>query len=189
MSIFKYVSVHDVVNMINPRIVEGQVLGCFAHGIGAALFEELSYDADGTFLSGTFAEYLCPTAPEVPPLEIGHVTTPSPANSLGSKGMGDGSSMTTPAALANAVADALDRQDIEVPLTLNRIWDYANGRVPEGPRKRTEAAQAAAGASAAPAGGLTGEGVVMLSVPRTAVWDAICDAALLQTVIRGCKRM
>jgi 2-furoyl-CoA dehydrogenase large subunit len=123
--IHKYVSVHDVGTVLNPLIVEGQILGGFAHGIGAALMEELAYDSEGNFLTGTFADYLCPTALDVPPLTVGHVTTPSPHNALGSKGMGDGSSMLAPAVLANAVADALGRTDIDLPLTLNKVWELA----------------------------------------------------------------
>src|SRR5262249_38642578 len=108
----KYVSVHDVGPQLNPKTDEGQRHGGLAHGLGAALFEELAYDERGNFLSGTFADYLCPTAVEVPRLEIGHVETASPVNALGAKGMGDGSSMLTPAAITNAVADALGRDDI-----------------------------------------------------------------------------
>ncbi len=122
-----YVSVHDVGRILNPILVEGQVRGGFAHGFGAAVMEDLVYDADGNFLSGSFADYPCPTAADLPPLTIGHVETPSPANALGSKGMGDGSSMLTPAVLANAVADALGRDDIEPPLTLDRVWRLAQG--------------------------------------------------------------
>jgi 2-furoyl-CoA dehydrogenase large subunit len=120
-----YVSVHDIGRVLNPTIVEGQVRGGFAHGFGAALLEDLIYDADGNFLSGSFADYPCPTAADLPQLTIGHAETPSPANSFGSKGMGDGSSMLTPAVLANAVADALGRDDIELPLTLDRVWRLA----------------------------------------------------------------
>ena len=100
--------------------------GGFAHGLGAALFEELVHDREGNFVTGSFAEYLCPTAPDMPVLNIGHVSTPSPRNLTGAKGMGDGSSMLAPAALANAAADALGREDIELPLTLNRVWALAN---------------------------------------------------------------
>jgi len=126
VDIVKYVSVHDVGTMLNPLVVEGQIHGGFAHGLGAALMEELAYDRDGQFLSGTLAEYLCPTATSLPPVEVGHVSTPSPANRLGAKGMGDGSSMLAPAAIANAVADALGRDDVTLPLTPDRVWRYAN---------------------------------------------------------------
>ncbi len=130
IEIVKYVSVHDVGTMLNPLIVEGQISGGFAHGLGAALYEELVHDRAGNFISGSFAEYLCPTAPEMPRLDIGHKSTPSPANLTGAKGMGDGSAMLAPAALANAAADALGREDIELPLALNRVWELANGRKP-----------------------------------------------------------
>lgn len=126
IEVVKYVSVHDVGTMLNPKIVEGQIHGGFGHGMGAALFEELVHDREGNFLSGSFAEYLCPTAPEMPPVDIGHVSTPTPVNLTGAKGMGDGSSMLAPAALANAAADAIGREDIELPLSLNRVWDLAN---------------------------------------------------------------
>lgn len=117
-----YVSVHDVGRVINPILVEGQIRGGFAHGFGAAMMEDLVYDAEGNFLAGSFADYTCPTAADLPPVTVGHVETASPANAIGSKGMGDGSSMLTPAVMANAVADALDRDDVELPLTLDRVW-------------------------------------------------------------------
>ena len=124
----KYVSVHDVGRILNHLVVEGQIYGGFAHGMGGAFLEEFVYDADGNPQSGTFADYLCPTAPEIPKVTVGHITTISPHNALGSKGMGDGSSMLAPTVIANAVADALGRDDIEIPLTLNKTWDLANGR-------------------------------------------------------------
>lgn len=130
LDVVKYVSVHDVGTMLNPKIVDGQVQGGFAHGLGAALLEELIHDREGNFLTGSFADYLCPTAPEMPVLHIGHLSTPSPHNLTGAKGMGDGSSMLAPAALANAAADALGREDIELPLTLNRVWALANEPAP-----------------------------------------------------------
>ncbi len=122
----RYASVHDVGRILNPIVVEGQIRGGFAHGFGAAMFEELSYDPDGNFLSGTFADYLCPTSGDLPPLTFDHYRTDTPQNPLGSKGMGDGSSMLTPVVMANAVADALQRDDIVLPLTLNRVWRLAN---------------------------------------------------------------
>ena len=122
----RYASVHDVGRILNPILVDGQVLGGFAHGFGAAMLEDLVYDKEGNFLSGSFADYLCPTAADLPPLTIGHYETNSPQNPFGSKGMGDGSSMLAPVVMANAVADALDLDDIELPLTLNRVWHLAN---------------------------------------------------------------
>ncbi len=124
ITIEKYVSVHDVGELLNPKIVEGQIIGGFVHGLGGAMFEEMTYDEDGNFLSGTFADYLCPTAMEVPDFEVGHVPTPSPKTKLGAKGLGDGSSMLAPAALTNAVADALGRADISPPLTMPKVWRW-----------------------------------------------------------------
>src|SRR5262249_34589110 len=98
----KYVSVHDVGTQLNPKIVEGQVYGGFAHGLGAGLLEEWAYDGGGIFLQGLFANYFCPTPVEVPPVEIAHVETASPVNARGAKGRGAGSSMLPPAVIANA---------------------------------------------------------------------------------------
>ncbi len=124
----RYASVHDVGRILNPIIVEGQVRGGFAHGFGAAMFENLAYDDEGNFLSGSFADYLCPTAADLPPLDFASFATHSPHNPLGSKGMGDGSSMLTPVVMANAVADAVERDDMELPLSLDRVWRLATGR-------------------------------------------------------------
>ena len=149
----KYVSVHDVGRQMNPLIVEGQVHGGFAHGLGAALMEELAYDARGNFLVRHVRGLSLPDPMEVPPVTIGHVETPSPMNALGAKGMGDGSSMLTPAAIANAVADALGRDDITLPLTLQRVWALANdvqpaARAGEDAKERREPRRAACAARA-----------------------------------------
>src|SRR6266700_5905294 len=179
----KYASVYDVGTQLNPKIVEGQVHGGFAHGLGAALFEELAYDDQGNFLTGTFADYLCPTDVEVPQIEIGHVETPSPANALGAKGMGDGSSMLTPAAITNAVADALGRDDISLPLNLRRVWGFANGhdvsQRPLAAQTRTE--------GTAVGGALTGTGEVSLSAPVQEVWRRLLDPSELAAIIPGCR--
>ena len=187
VEIAKYVSVHDVGTMLNPRIVEGQIQGGFAHGLGAALFEELVHDRAGNFVSGSFAEYLCPTAPEMPALEIGHVSTPTPVNLTGAKGMGDGSSMLAPAALANAAADALGREDIELPLTLQRVWELANGREPT--RSGTYAAPRRAAHDAAGGSGLQGEGEATLSMPPQETWTRMLDEQVLAAAIPGCRGM
>lgn len=181
----KYVSVHDVGRQLNPRIVEGQILGGFVHGLGAALMEEFAYDDHGHFLSGTFADYLCPTAKEVPSLIIGHVETATPMNPLGAKGMGDGSSMLTPAAIANAVADALGRDDIVLPLTLRRVWALANGK--EG--RRSAAPAAGEPMPRRPPGNLTGYGDVMLDAPATEVWRRLIDPQELAAIVPGCRRL
>lgn len=133
VSVRRYVTVHDVGTVLNGIVVDGQIYGGFAHGLGGALLEEMVYDAEGNPLAGTFADYLCVTAPEVPDLVVGHVATPSPRTRLGAKGMGDGSSMLAPTAIANAVADALGRSDVELPLAPDRLWRLAGGGRPAGP--------------------------------------------------------
>ncbi len=123
--ILRYVTVHDAGTIINPMIAEGQIYGGALHGLGGALYEELAYDEDGQLLSGTFMDYLVPTASEAPEIEVAHVVSPSPLTTLGSKGLGESSSMTVPAVLASAVSDALSPLGIritELPITPTRLW-------------------------------------------------------------------
>ena len=91
ITIVKYVTVHDAGTIINPMIVEGQIYGGALHGLGGALYEELAYDDDGQLLTGTFMDYLVPTASEAPEIDIEHVVSPSPLTTLGSKGLGESS--------------------------------------------------------------------------------------------------
>jgi 2-furoyl-CoA dehydrogenase large subunit len=123
----KYVTMHDAGRLLNPLLADGQVRGGFAHGLGAALYEELSYDQDGNFLSGTLADYLAPTAREVPDLVILHDESPSPFTPLGAKGLGEGNCMSTPVCIANAVVDALGRDDVTLPLTRARVAALIHG--------------------------------------------------------------
>lgn len=187
IEIVKYVSVHDVGTMLNPMIVEGQINGGFAHGLGAALYEELVHDRAGNFVSGTFAEYLCPTAPEMPKIDIGHVSTPTPVNTTGAKGMGDGSSMLAPAALANAAADALGREDIELPLSLNRVWELANGHLATASGTYGGAQRKSGEVDLG--GSLQGEGSTLLSALPGEVWRRLLDPEVLAAVIPGCRKM
>jgi 2-furoyl-CoA dehydrogenase large subunit len=113
----KYVTMHDCGRLLHPAMVAGQITGGFAQGLGAALYEEFAYAADGAFLAGTFADYLLPTTTEVPTPVILHVETPSPFTPLGAKGVGEGNCMSTPVCLANAVADALGLAAIDLPMT------------------------------------------------------------------------
>jgi carbon-monoxide dehydrogenase large subunit len=99
--------VEDCGPVINPMLVEGQILGAVAQGFGEALLEELVYDADGQLLTATLMDYALPKADSMPAPEIGHLETPSPRMPGGFKGMGEGGTIGAPAALANAVADAL----------------------------------------------------------------------------------
>jgi 2-furoyl-CoA dehydrogenase large subunit len=113
----KYVTMHDCGRILHPGMVAGQITGGFAHALGAAIYEEYAYAPDGAFLSGTFADYLVPTATEVPEPVILHVESRSPFTPLGSKGVGEGNCMSTPVCIANAVADALGIAEIDLPLT------------------------------------------------------------------------
>ena len=135
ITIVKYVTVHDAGTIINPMIVEGQIYGGALHGLGGALYEELAYDDDGQLLTGTFMDYLVPTASEAPEIDIEHVVSPSPLTTLGSKGLGESSSMTVPAVIANAVSDALAPLGIsitELPMTPSRLHALIQAARPGG---------------------------------------------------------
>ncbi len=99
--------VDDCGVVLNPLVVDGQLIGAVAQGVGGALYEELVYDEDGNFLSGNLLDYLYPSSLEIPPIEVGHIETPSPVTEGGVKGCGEGGTIAGPAAVVNAVADAL----------------------------------------------------------------------------------
>ncbi len=122
--LLRYIVVEDCGRIINPIIVDGQIQGGVAQGIGTALYEQALYDEHGQFLTGTLMDYLVPTALDVPQVEIGHIETPSPFSKGGIKGMGEGGAIGPPAAIANAVADALSPFGVqinEIPLTPERV--------------------------------------------------------------------
>jgi len=124
--ITRYVVVHDCGRVINPLIVEGQIQGGVAHGIGNAFYEQLKYDEGGQLLNASFMEYLLPTATEVPPIEISHAETLSPLNPLGVKGVGEAGCIPTGAAFAQAVEDALgdpELEILEIPLSPSRLYE------------------------------------------------------------------
>jgi 2-furoyl-CoA dehydrogenase large subunit len=123
----RYVSMHDAGRIMNPMIATGQIRGAFAQGVAAALYEEFCYNEEGAFLSGTFADYLVPTVSEIPALEILHYESPSPLTPLGAKGLAEGNCMSTPVCIANAIADALDVDDVQLPATPQRIHDMMDG--------------------------------------------------------------
>ncbi len=123
VAVLDYVTVHDAGRLLNPLLAEGQVRGGLAHGAAAALFERHVYDEDGNLLTGSFMDYLTPTASDLPTPRIGHRESPTPFLPLGAKGLGEGTTMSVPAAIANAVADALGRDDVEPPFTPGRIWE------------------------------------------------------------------
>jgi aerobic carbon-monoxide dehydrogenase large subunit len=125
VKIRKYVCVHDCGNMINPSIVEGQVLGGIAQGIGGALYERLEYQADGNLANANFAEFLIPYATEIPDVTVLHLETPSPLNPLGVKGVGEAGCIAVGAVVASGVEDALrplcDAKFRRLPLTPSMI--------------------------------------------------------------------
>lgn len=123
--ILRYVVVEDCGRIINPLIVEGQAIGGVAQGIGAALLEEVVYSEDGQLLTGTLMDYLIPTAAELPPIEVAHLEHPSPTTLGGFKGVGEGGTIGAPAAVANAIADALVPLGVDVtelPATPDRLF-------------------------------------------------------------------
>lgn len=125
VKILDYFTVHDAGRLLNPMLAEGQIYGGAAHGLGGALYEEFYYDESGQLATGSFMDYLCPTAAEVPRMTIDHVETPSPYSLLGAKGLGEGSTMSVPAAIANAVSDALRPEGKRIkslPITPDKLF-------------------------------------------------------------------
>ena len=121
VQILRYVVAEDCGVLINPAIVEGQVIGGVGQAVGAALMEEVRYGPDGELRTGTLLDYLIPTVGEVPEIEIRHLVTPSTVHELGTKGVGEGGTIGGTAAIANAVADALSMNDVALPLTPDRL--------------------------------------------------------------------
>lgn len=125
VKILNYTVIEDCGRAINPLIVEGQVQGGTAQGLGGALLEELIYDESGQLLTSTLADYLLPSMTDVPAIDVHLIETLSPLTPLGNKGMGEAGAIGPMAAIGNAVADALDRCVDEVPLTPARVWRVA----------------------------------------------------------------
>jgi carbon-monoxide dehydrogenase large subunit len=126
VKIHRYVVVHDCGTVINPLILEGQVHGGVAQGLGNAFYEQLIYDENGQLLNASFMDYLLPTASDVPPIAVGHEETPSPLNPIGVKGAGEAGAIPVgplfAQALENAFADT--RLEIrEIPLSPSRLWE------------------------------------------------------------------
>jgi 2-furoyl-CoA dehydrogenase large subunit len=177
----KYVTMHDAGRLLNPALVDGQVRGGFAQAVGAALLEHFAYGEDGSFLSGTFADYLVPTACEVPEPLILHMETPSPVTPLGAKGVGEGNCMSTPVCLANAVADALGVDDVTLPLTPSRVASLLAAEEP--PPTKTAAPRRKTGR------GLSGEGSSTVEAPPEKVWSMLLDPIELAAVLPGCEKL
>ena len=121
----RYVAIDDCGNIINPMLVDGQVHGGIAQGLGQAMYEGAVYDENGQLLTGSFMDYAIPKATQVPRFETEHTTTPSPVNPLGVKGVGEAGTIASSPCLVNAVVDALSPfgiTDIDMPMTPNRVW-------------------------------------------------------------------
>jgi aerobic carbon-monoxide dehydrogenase large subunit len=133
----RFIAVDDCGVRINPMIVEGQIHGGLAEGIGIALMELIAFDEQGNCLGGSFMDYLIPTAMEVPDWELGETCTPSPHHPIGAKGVGESPNVGSPPAVVNAVIDALHEthgvKHIDMPMTPARVWAAMQGR-PEPPQ-------------------------------------------------------
>ncbi len=136
LKILKYVVVHDCGTVINPMILAGQIHGGVAQGIGNAFYEKLSFDDQGQLLNASLADYLLPTALEVPRMELDHTTTPSPLNPLGIKGAGEAGAIPVGPLFAQAIENALDLKTrkvelLEIPLSPSRLFELSRSvRVP-----------------------------------------------------------
>ena len=123
LEILKYVVVHDCGRVINPLVVEGQIEGGVAQGIGGAFYERLAYDEEGQLRNASFMEFLMPYATEIPPIEIDHIETPSPLNPLGVKGAGEAGVIPVGAVIASAVEEALGVPITEMPLSPLKLFE------------------------------------------------------------------
>ena len=131
VSVRRFIAVDDCGVRINPMIVEGQVHGGLADGIGMALMESIAFDADGNCLGGSFMDYLLPSSLECPSFELGETVTPSPHHPLGAKGVGESATVGSPPAVVNAVIDALRPYGVrhaDMPLTPAQVWRAIQGR-------------------------------------------------------------
>jgi carbon-monoxide dehydrogenase large subunit len=127
----RYVSVDDVGNQINPKIVEGQIHGGIAQGLGQALYEGAEYDENGTLVTGSLQDYTVPKAHHLPEMETDSTVTPCPHNPLGVKGVGEAGTIAAPPAAVNAVVDALEPfgvEGVEMPMTPERVWNAVEER-------------------------------------------------------------
>jgi carbon-monoxide dehydrogenase large subunit len=125
--IVKFVASDDFGNIINPMIVEGQVHGGLAQGIGQALLEGTSYDAEtGQLLTATYMDYTMPRADDLPSYTVSNTVTPSPLNPLGIKGCGEAGAIGSPPALMNAITDAIGNNNLSMPATPQKVWAAIN---------------------------------------------------------------
>jgi len=183
--LLRYVVAHDCGRLINPLLVEGQIHGGVAHGIGNAFYEQLVYDDNGQLLNASFMDYLLPTALDVPRIETDHHETPSPFNPSGLKGVGEAGCIPTGAAFAQAVENALAEYGLEIreiPLSPGRLYELIQEARARGP------------VSAAPVAGRKSKRVILegeftFEGQPDAVWDLLLDPAVLGKVLPGVKQL
>lgn len=180
-----YVTMHDAGKILNPLLADGQIRGGFAHGLGAALLEEFSYAQDGSFLTGTMADYLIPTACEVPDILILHDENPSPFTPLGAKGIAEGNCMSTPVCIANAVSDALGEEDIRLPLSCSKVSEFIHPAEEASHKPKTQTPVFPLGDGH----GITGHGKIIVPATKQEVWNLLLDDAALARVIPGCHEL
>ena len=185
----RYITGHDAGRLLNPALADGQIQGAFAQGLGAALFEEFRYGGDGSFQSGTLADYLMPTACETPDLVIVHQETPSPFTPLGAKGLGEGNNMSTPVCIANAFADALrphqDLEDVRLPLNPGLVLDLLKIADPSPKDIPRPSLVLPAGEGLA----LQAQGAVDIKASPAQVFAVLLDPVALARVIPGCHSL
>jgi len=129
VTIDRWTAVDDFGKLINPMIVEGQIHGGVAHGIGQALMEAAHYDADGQLLTASYMDYCMPRAGDLPSFKVDTIETPCPSNPLGIKGCGEAGAIASPPAVINAITDALGHEDVAMPATPQVVWRAAQKAV------------------------------------------------------------
>ena len=183
VAIKRYVVVHDCGVQLNPMIVEGQIQGGVAHGIGNAFYEQLIFDEGGQLLNASLMDYLLPTALDVPKVEMGHLETPSPLNPTGAKGVGEAGAIPTGALFAQAVEDALHGTGVEIleiPLSPNRLFEL----IQEGGVAKPVAPPSQNGART-----LTVKGSFDFDARVESVYEALLDPAILASAMPGSQRL
>ena len=182
----RYVVVHDCGRQLNPMIVEGQIQGGVAHGIGNAFYEQLIFDQGGQLLNASLMDYLLPTALDVPKVEMGHIETPSPLNPTGAKGVGEAGAIPTGALFAQAIEDALHGTGVEIleiPLSPNRIFELL-GEASRASRGETKVVAVPPGSRS-----LIVEGSFEFDAHPRAVYEALLDPEVLASAMPGSQRL
>jgi 2-furoyl-CoA dehydrogenase large subunit len=193
----RYVTAHDAGRILHPGMADGQIRGAFAQGLGAALLEEFRYGADGSFQSGTFADYLMPTACEVPDPHIVHLQTPSPFTPLGAKGIGEGNNMSTPVCIANAFVDALEplagrigsTLDIRLPLTPSKVLALLAFTESSAPTSLSKIIATRASSNVPGGLSLHSSGSISIAASPEKVFSVLLNSEALARVIPGCHAL